>query len=217
MGYTIAVLPHPSNCDVLPQRVKMCYSRIANGFNGPRSEYMIWTCMSQQLLPLTNSTRVTISSRAIPYFLKTINQIVCIHQKSSKPLFFLCRGPQRKPFLSEIFPLQGKIKMYILISSLYIYILPEQHRLHTYSTYSSIVVNTQFIITSSQLDTSTLQLHYNTVHGKKSNITDRVIYMPPLFKIFNATSFTGFHMRKQMPHPLSFDMGHQSVYLVLWL
>ena len=33
----------------------------------------------------------------------------------------------------------------------------------------------------------------------------------------NATSFTGFHIRKQMPHPQSFGMGHQSVYLVLWL
>ena len=67
---------------------------------------------------------------------------------------------------------------------------------------------------------STLRLHYNVVigvHCKKRVITDRVIYTRPLFKIFNATSFTGFHIRKQMPHPPSFGMGHQTVYLVLWL
>jgi len=59
---------------------------------------------------------------------------------------------------------------------------------------------------------STLRLHY-----KKPVMTDRVIYTRPLFKIFNATSFTGFCIHKQMPHPPSFGMGHQSVYLVLWL
>jgi len=32
-------------------------------------------------------------------------------------------------------------------------------------------------------------------------------------KIVNVTSLLGFHKRKQMPHPLSFAMGHQSVYL----
>ena len=53
--------------------------------------------------------------------------------------------------------------------------------------------------------------------GKKHVITDRVIYMRSLFKIFNATSFTGFHIRKKMSHPVSFGMEHQSVYLVLWL
>ena len=53
--------------------------------------------------------------------------------------------------------------------------------------------------------------------GQKRVKMDRVIYTRPLFKIFNAISFTGFHMRKQMPHPPSFGMGHQSVYLVLWL
>jgi len=37
------------------------------------------------------------------------------------------------------------------------------------------------------------------------------------YKIVNATSFTGVHICKQMPHPQSFGMGHQSVYLVLWL
>jgi len=30
----------------------------------------------------------------------------------------------------------------------------------------------------------------------------------------NATSFTCIHIRKQMPHPPSFRMGHQSAYLV---
>ena len=53
--------------------------------------------------------------------------------------------------------------------------------------------------------------------GKEHVITDRVIYMRSLFKIFNATSFTGFHIRKKMSHPVSFGMEHQSVYLVLWL
>ena len=55
------------------------------------------------------------------------------------------------------------------------------------------------------------------VHGNKRVITDRVIYTRPLFKIFNATSFTGCYICKQMLHPLSFGIGHQSVYLVLWL
>jgi len=36
-----------------------------------------------------------------------------------------------------------------------------------------------------------------------------------LIKIVNVTSLPGFHIRKQMPHPLSFGMGHQSVYLDL--
>ena len=49
--------------------------------------------------------------------------------------------------------------------------------------------------------------------GKKCVIMDRVIYKPPLF-IVNATSFPGFHLRKQMPHPPSFGMGHQTVYLI---
>ena len=52
----------------------------------------------------------------------------------------------------------------------------------------------------------TLRLHYNAVvgvHGqKKSVITDCIIYKRPLF-IINATSFPGFHLRKQMPHPPS--------------
>jgi len=38
-----------------------------------------------------------------------------------------------------------------------------------------------------------------------------------LIKIVNATSLSGFHIRKQMPHPPSFGMVHQSVYLVLYL
>ena len=49
----------------------------------------------------------------------------------------------------------------------------------------------------------TLQLHYNAVvgvHGEKKRVV--------------ATSFTCFHIHKQMPHPPSFGMGHQSVYLV---
>ena len=53
--------------------------------------------------------------------------------------------------------------------------------------------------------------------GKTASLYYTVIYMRPLFKIFNATSFTGFYIRKQMPHPTSFGMGHQSVYLILWL
>ena len=48
----------------------------------------------------------------------------------------------------------------------------------------------------------------------KRVITDSVMYTRPLFKIFNTTSFTCFHIRKQMPHPPSFGIGHQSVYLV---
>ena len=68
----------------------------------------------------------------------------------------------------------------------------------------------------------TLRLHYNAVvgvHGKNCIIKDRVIYSRPLFKIFNATSFTftGFHICKQMPHPPSLGMGRQSVYLVIRL
>ena len=64
------------------------------------------------------------------------------------------------------------------------------------------------------------RLHYNAVvrvHREKCVLTDCIIYTRPLFKIFNATSFTSFYLRKQMPHPQSFGMGHQSVYLVLWL
>jgi len=30
--------------------------------------------------------------------------------------------------------------------------------------------------------------------------------------IVKATYFPGFHVRKQMPHPPSFGMGHQSLY-----
>jgi len=32
-----------------------------------------------------------------------------------------------------------------------------------------------------------------------------------------ATSLPGFHIRKQMHHPLSFGMGHQSVYLAVYV
>jgi len=49
---------------------------------------------------------------------------------------------------------------------------------------------------------------------KSRVIKDCVIYTRLLFKIFNAASFTGFHISKQMPHPPSFRMGHQSVYLL---
>ena len=51
-------------------------------------------------------------------------------------------------------------------------------------------------VTHSYIDT--LRLHYNAVHGKRT----RVIYMRPLFKIFNATSFTGFHIRKTNAPPI---------------
>ena len=37
-------------------------------------------------------------------------------------------------------------------------------------------------------------------------------YITRVLLIFNATSFPGFHVRKQMPHPPSFGMGHQSLY-----
>jgi len=47
--------------------------------------------------------------------------------------------------------------------------------------------------------------------GKKRVITDRFIYTQPLF-IVDGTSFPGFHLRKQMSHPPSFGMGHQSLY-----
>ena len=46
--------------------------------------------------------------------------------------------------------------------------------------------------------------------GKKLVIADRP-YNETLF-IVKATSFPGFHIRKQMPHPPSFGMGHQSLY-----
>jgi len=49
-------------------------------------------------------------------------------------------------------------------------------------------------------------------------IMDRVKYIRPLLKlikIINATSLSGFHIRKQMSHPPSFGLGHQSGYLVL--
>ena len=61
--------------------------------------------------------------------------------------------------------------------------------------------------------TTTLQLHYNAVvgvHGKKTRYNGpRYIHATVV-----QTSFTCFHIRKQMPHPPSFGMGHQSVYLV---
>ena len=57
-----------------------------------------------------------------------------------------------------------------------------------------------------------LKTRYNGPRYIYRVITHRVIL--PLFKIFNAISFTCFHIRKQMPHPPSFGMGHQSVYLV---
>ena len=64
----------------------------------------------------------------------------------------------------------------------------------------------------------TLELHYNAVHvgihrGKNLHYNGSRL----LFKIVNATSLPGFHTCKQMPHPPSFGMGHQSVYLVLYL
>ena len=49
--------------------------------------------------------------------------------------------------------------------------------------------------------TITLRLHRRGPQEKERVVTDRVIYTRPLSKIFNATSFTGFHLRKQMPHP----------------
>ena len=52
--------------------------------------------------------------------------------------------------------------------------------------------------------------------GKIRVIADCVIYMRPLFKIFNTT-LPGFHIRKQMPHPPSFGMQYQLVYLVLYV
>ena len=46
---------------------------------------------------------------------------------------------------------------------------------------------------------SKLRLHYNALQ--------RV----------HTTSFPGFRIHKQMPNPPLLVMGHQSVYLVLWL
>jgi len=47
----------------------------------------------------------------------------------------------------------------------------------------------------------TLQLHYNAVHRKKN-------------ALYTRDHCSIIHIRKQMPHPPSFGMGHQSVYLV---
>ena len=47
--------------------------------------------------------------------------------------------------------------------------------------------------------TITLRLHRRRPQEKERVVTDRVIYTRPLSKIFNATSFTGFHLRKRMP------------------
>jgi len=61
--------------------------------------------------------------------------------------------------------------------------------------------------------TCTLRLPYNVVvgvHGGKRVIMDRFIYPRALFKIFNATPFTGFHMRKQMPPPTVIKYGISS-------
>jgi len=62
-----------------------------------------------------------------------------------------------------------------------------------------------------------IQLHCDSIimrssgsTGKKHVLTDRIIYMRPLFKlikIINATPLPGFHIRKQMPHLPSFGMG----------
>ena len=46
--------------------------------------------------------------------------------------------------------------------------------------------------------------------GKTRDILATVVQ-----NIFNAISFTGFHIHKQIPHPPG--MGHQLVYLVVWL
>ena len=65
----------------------------------------------------------------------------------------------------------------------------------------------------------TLRLHYNAVvgvHGKKTH-NNGPCYIHATVKIFNTAFFTGFPIRKQMPHPPSFGMGHQSVYLVFTL
>ena len=67
---------------------------------------------------------------------------------------------------------------------------------------------------------STLRLHCNAVvrvHGENA-LKRNALYTHDRCSIFlPSTSFTGFHVRKQMPHPPSFGMGHQLVYLVLWL
>ena len=66
-------------------------------------------------------------------------------------------------------------------------------------------------------------IHYDSIITGPSGSNEKTCYNGPHyihtrpFKIFNATSFTGFHIRKQMLHTLSFGMGHQLVYLVLWL
>ena len=56
---------------------------------------------------------------------------------------------------------------------------------------------------------STLRLHCNAVAGSTERKTHynrmRYIYAT-VVQIFNTTSFTGFHVRKQMPHPPSFDL-----------
>ena len=47
------------------------------------------------------------------------------------------------------------------------------------------------------------------VHGKKA----RYIHATVVHNLLRDL----FHMRKQLPHPPSFGMGHQSVYLVLYV
>ena len=61
-----------------------------------------------------------------------------------------------------------------------------------------------------EINTITLRLHYNVVHGEKTRYNGpRYIHATVVQKVF--------HIRKHMPHPPSFGMEHQSVYLVLWL
>jgi len=68
----------------------------------------------------------------------------------------------------------------------------------------------------STLCNTTLRLHYNALVGVHEIKISGPHYIH-VTVVQNATSFKGFHIHKQMPHPPSFGMGYQSVYLVLWL
>ena len=61
-------------------------------------------------------------------------------------------------------------------------------------------------------DLCTLRLHYKVVVGSTGRNLPRYLHTT-----VNMTSLPGFHIRKQMPHPPSFGLLRQSVYLVLYV
>jgi len=100
--------------------------------------------------------------------------------------------PELGPFLKLLYPYRESLYLKLLLQL--------SSHLYDFSWFSLIPLTKL----RQGKYSSVIVLYLTDIHCV---ITDPIIYTRPLFKVFNTTSFTGFHIRKQMPHPLGNTQG----------